>query len=120
MKALIEILRSAGCQCTDAECSNKWPMQRVEYTTNPIMEATPGKHFRSSKGCIVKDVMFPVTGFGMPIEQIERAAKFRVKIMRELGCLKDWINAVSNPNILMKDPIELKMIDNIFNDGDST
>ncbi len=119
MKALVEILRSAGCQCIDAECPNKWPMQRVEYTTIPIMEVTPGKHFRSSKGRMIEDVVFPVSGFGMPIKQVERAAKFRVKTMRKLGCLKDWVYAVSDPSIVLDDPIELKMI-NIILESDDT
>ena len=48
-----------------------------------------------------------------------RAAKFRVKTMRKLGCLKDWVYAVSDPSIILDDPIELKMINIILENGDT-
>jgi len=47
-------------------------------------------------------------------EEVQRAAKFRIRIMRQLGILHIWVNAIGNPDYNIEDPIERLMVHNLL------
>ncbi len=52
------------------------------------------------------------------IRQIQRTAKFRIKMLRQLSILNIWVNALGDPAYEVGvDPIERQMIYNLLNEN---
>ena len=51
------------------------------------------------------------------IARIKRASKFRIKIMRKFNILDVWINAISDPDCDIVDPIERQMVHDLINES---
>ena len=47
-------------------------------------------------------------------EEVQRAAEARIRIMRSLGILHIWVNAIGNPDYNIEDPTERQMVQNLL------